>query len=90
MASKLEEVKAQMDAIPGWMKIFVGIAGLLISWKLFPIVELLNLFALIVLVPLCLFASGWLIADGAGAAVLSTWNSTMEKAREEAAKMAAS
>lgn len=90
MASKMEEVKAQLDAVPGWMKVLVGIAGLLISWKLFPIVELLNLFALIVLVPLCLFASGWLIADGAGTAIMQTWNSTMERAREEAAKMAAS
>ena len=88
MASKLETAQEQWALVPGWMKVVIGVAGLLISWKMFPVLELLNLFALIVLVPLCLIGSGWLIADGAGAAVRNTWNETMAKAREEAAKMA--
>ena len=88
MASKLEAASEQWALVPGWMKVIIGVAGLLISWKMFPIIELLNLFALIVLVPLCLIGSGWLIADGAGEAVRNTWNSTMEQARTEAAKMA--
>lgn len=85
---KLDELKESWDRIPGWFKVIVGIAGLLISYKLFPLVELFNLFLLIVIVPLCVIGSGWLIADGAGVAIRDTWNSTMEKARTEAAKIA--
>lgn len=81
-------IKQQWDMIPGWFKVILGAAGIFMTFKLFPIVELLNLFALIVLVPLCLFASVGLIADGAGDAARGAWNSTMEKARNEAQKMA--
>ena len=85
--SNLETAKEQWALVPGWMKVFVGLAGLLVSWKMFPIVELLNLFALIVLVPLCLIGSGWLVAEGAGGAFREAWNTTMARAREEAAKI---
>jgi hypothetical protein len=78
------KIRQQWGAIPGWFKVILGFAGLLISWKMFPILELLNLFALIVLVPLCLLGSVGLIADGAGAAARTAWNSTMERAADMA------
>jgi hypothetical protein len=81
-------MKEQWAAVPGWFKVILGVAGLLVSWKLFPIVELLNLFALIVLVPLCLLGSVGLIADGASVSMRNAWNVTMERARDEAAKLA--
>jgi len=80
-------IKDQWNLVPGWFKVILGAAGIFITFKLFPIVELLNLFALIVLVPLCLFASFGLIADGAGDAARTAWNNTMAKARDEAQKM---
>tara|TARA_R110000851_G_scaffold200903_1_gene352056 strand:+ start:183 stop:458 length:276 start_codon:yes stop_codon:yes gene_type:complete len=88
MANEDSSVKEQWNNIPGWFKVIIGAAGILMSFKLFPILELLNLFALIVLVPLCLFASFGLIADGAGSSARNAWNSTMAKAKEEAQKMA--
>ena len=75
-----------MNQVPAWFKIVLGVAGLLISWKVFPVLELLNLFLLIVVVPVCIIGSGWLIADGASEAIGSTWNEVMERARELAAK----
>ena len=71
-----------LDQVPSWFKIVLGIAGLLISWKVFPVLELLNLFLLIVVVPVCIIGSGWLIADGATEAIGSSWKEVMEKARE--------
>lgn len=84
MADPKQTLGEQWAMVPGWFKVIVGIAGLLISWKMFPILELLNLFALIVLVPLCLLGSVGLIADGAGEAAQKAWNSTMERAAEMA------
>jgi hypothetical protein len=77
-------IRQQWGAVPGWFKVILGVAGLLISWKMFPILELLNLFALIVLVPLCLLGSVGLIAEGAGGAARAAWNSTMERAADMA------
>jgi hypothetical protein len=74
-----------LDQVPSWFKIVLGVAGLLISWKVFPVLELLNLFLLIVVVPVCIIGSGWLIADGATEAIGSTWGEVMERARELAA-----
>ena len=71
MADPKQTLGEQWAMVPGWFKVIIGIAGLLISWKMFPILELLNLFALIVLVPLCLLGSIGLIADGAGLRLLS-------------------
>lgn len=71
-----------LDQVPAWFKIVLGVAGLLISWKVFPVLELLNLFLLIVVVPVCIIGSGWLIADGASEAIGQTWGEVMEKARE--------
>ena len=89
MAKKEKSLKDQWDLVPGWFKIIVGLAGICITLKFFPIVEILNLFALIVLVPLCLFASVGLIADGAGEATRNVWNTTMDRARQEAQNIAA-
>ena len=75
-----------MNQVPAWFKVVLGIAGLLISWKVFPVLELLNLFLLIVVVPVCIIGSGWLIADGASEAIGSTWNDVMERAREIASQ----
>ena len=81
--------KDQLQQVPWWFKVIIGIAGIAITLKFFPIVEILNLFALIVLIPLCLIGSGWLVADGAADHVRAAWNATMERAQAEAAKMAA-
>ena len=75
-----------MNQVPPWFKVVLGIAGLLISWKVFPVLELLNLFLLIVVVPVCIIGSGWLIADGASEAIGATWQDVMERAREIASK----
>ena len=75
-----------MNQVPAWFKVVLGVAGLLISWKVFPVLELLNLFLLIVVVPVCIIGSGWLIADGASEAIGQTWGEVMEKAREIASQ----
>lgn len=79
------ELLNSLERVPAWFKVTVGLAGILVSWKLFPIVELLNLFALIVLVPMCLLGSGWLVAEGSSSMMLEIWNKTMDEARSRAA-----
>jgi hypothetical protein len=79
------ELFNSLERVPAWFKVTVGLAGILVSWKLFPILELLNLFALIVLVPMCLLGSGWLVAEGTSSLMLEVWNKTMDEARERAA-----
>lgn len=79
------ELLNSLERVPAWFKVTVGLAGILVSWKLFPIVELLNLFALIVLVPMCLLGSGWLVAEGSSSMMLDIWNKTMDEARQRAA-----
>jgi len=86
----MPEEKSVFDAIviPGWMKVLLGVAGLFVSWKIFPVIELLNLFALIVVVPVCIIGSGWLVASGTAETFSENWKQVMDKAKEEAVELA--
>jgi hypothetical protein len=86
----MPEEKSVFDAvqIPGWMKVLLGVAGLFVSWKIFPVVELFNLFALIVVVPVCIIGSGWLVASGTAETFQTNWKGLMDKAKEEAVELA--
>jgi len=84
----MKKIQDQWDEIPGWMKILLGVTGLFVSWKIFPVVELLNLFALIVVVPVCIIGSGWLVATGTVDQFSEQWASVMNRAKQEAAAIA--
>ncbi len=88
MSSIRNTVEDGVAQIPGWMKIVLGLAGLFVSWKIFPVVELFNLFAMIVIVPVCIMGSGWLVASGTASTFSAQWQDVMERAKQEAAAVA--
>ena len=83
----LAEMKSEVS-IPWWLKVCLGIAGLVVSWKVFPVVELLSLFFYVVMIPLAFMASAGLIADGVFEAFNQSWKEVLTKASDKAGEMA--
>ena len=76
--SRLVEAK---ESVPAWLQIVIGIGSALVVWKLFPIVEILNIFVVVVIVPVLFLGSFFLIGDGVRRQFQTAWNEIMERAR---------
>ena len=85
-----ETINEGVEQIPWWIKVLLGITGLFVSWKVFPVVELLNLFFLIVVVPFCIIGSGWLVASGTAEAVQKNLGEIIDGTMENLEAAAAS
>ena len=79
----LKRVKDDFNALPGWARIiFVG--GMLASIiKWFPIIELLELFLLIVVIPLGFLTFVGLISKETSNTIVSTWTMVCNLLRKE-------
>ena len=79
----LKRVKDDFNALPGWARIiFVG--GMLASIiKWFPIIELLELFLLIVVIPLGFLTFVGLISKETSNTIVSTWTMVCSLLRKE-------
>jgi hypothetical protein len=79
----LKRVKDDFNALPGWARIiFVG--GMLASIiKWFPIIELLELFLLIVVIPLGFLTFVGVISKETSNTIVSTWTMVCNLLRKE-------
>jgi hypothetical protein len=79
----LKRVKDDFNALPGWARmIFIGgFLASIIKW--FPIIELLELFLLIVVVPLGFLTFVGLISKETSNTIIATWTMVCNLLRKE-------
>ena len=79
----LTRIKDDFNNLPGWarMLFMAGIAASIIKW--FPIVELLELFLLIVVIPLGFLTFVGLISKETSNTIVSTWTLVCDLLRKE-------
>jgi len=66
-------------SIPWWGKMVIGGLGVFAVIKWTPIIEILNLFFYVCLIPIGLLASVGLLSDGAVQGLSGGWNRTVEE-----------
>jgi hypothetical protein len=66
-------------SIPWWGKMIIGGAGMFAVIKWTPIIEILNLFFYICLIPIGLLCSVGILSDGAAEGLSGGWNRTVEE-----------
>jgi uncharacterized membrane protein len=75
-------IKAEWDKAPDWAKLLLAIASIIAIVKWFPIVELLQLFFYIVIIPLGLLMAIGFVSHEAFDSFIETYKSVIEKLRE--------
>jgi uncharacterized membrane protein len=75
-------IKAEWDKAPDWAKLLLAIASIIAIIKWFPIVELLQLFFYIVIIPLGLFMAIGFVSHEAFDSFIETYRAVIEKLKE--------
>lgn len=75
-------IKAEWDKAPDWAKLLLAIASIIAIVKWFPIVELLQLFFYVVIIPLGLLMAIGFVSHEAFDSFIETYKAVIEKLRE--------
>lgn len=75
-------IKAEWEKAPDWAKLLLAIASIIAIVKWFPIVELLQLFFYVVIIPLGLLMAIGFVSHEAFDSFIETYKAVIEKLRE--------
>jgi hypothetical protein len=75
-------IRAEWDKAPDWAKLLLAIASIIAIVKWFPIVELLQLFFYVVIIPLGLLMAIGFVSHEAFDSFIETYKAVIEKLRE--------
>lgn len=75
-------IKAEWDKAPDWAKLLLAIASIIAIVKWFPIVELLQLFFYVVIIPLGLLMAIGFVSHEAFDSFIETYRAVIEKLKE--------
>lgn len=75
-------IKAEWDKAPDWAKLLLAIASIIAIVKWFPIVELLQLFFYVVIIPLGLLMAIGFVSHEAFDSFIETYKAVIEKLKE--------
>lgn len=75
-------IKTEWDKAPDWAKLLLAIASIIAIVKWFPIVELLQLFFYVVIIPLGLLMAIGFVSHEAFDSFIETYKAVIEKLRE--------
>ena len=75
-------IRAEWDKAPDWAKLLLAIASIISIVKWFPIVELLQLFFYVVIIPLGLLMAIGFVSHEAFDSFIETYKAVIEKLRE--------
>lgn len=78
----IKEIKEDFENLPSWARMLIGIGILFSIVKWFPIVELLELFAYVVIVPLGFLTFLGIVSAETTNGVVNSWNVVCNTIRE--------
>ena len=78
----IKEIKEDFENLPSWARMLIGVGILVSIVKWFPIVELLELFAYVVIVPLGFLTFLGIVSAETTNGVVNSWNVVCNTIRE--------
>lgn len=84
MANNSVDIKKELSELPTWAKLVLAIGSLIIFIKFFPILDLIQLFLYVVIIPLGFFTAIGVISTEAANSFADTCKTVSAKLREAA------
>ncbi len=84
----IEQIKKDFTSLPSWARMLIafGVLASIVKW--FPIAELLQLFAYVVIVPLGFLTFLGIVSAETTNGVVTAWNTVVNTIRERTAELA--
>lgn len=84
----INQIKNDYNNLPPWARMLIGVGILVSIVKWFPIVELLELFSYVVIIPLGFLTFLGLVSKETTNGVVEAWNTVCNTIRERAVEVA--